>query len=111
MIGDLYSPFIDDYCFDCPIKTSLYSGFSHDFGDFPPSVPGLQFQDFTNRFPVGIPHGLQEEPILFEHLTAEQQDAARRALRGENLFLTGAAGTGKLGRCFLARGSGHGELK
>jgi hypothetical protein len=32
-------------------------------------------------------------------------------LRGENLFLTGAAGTGKLGRCFLARGSGHGELK
>ncbi|CAL1172970.1 unnamed protein product [Cladocopium goreaui] len=40
------------------------------------------------------PH-VKEEPILFEHLTAEQQDAARRALRGENLFLTGAAGTGK----------------
>ena len=81
-------------------KTSLSSGFSHDFEDFPPcsrpSVPG-----FPVGFPVGIPHGLQEEPILFEHLTAEQQDAARRALRGENLFLTGAAGTGKLGRCFL----------
>jgi len=84
--------------------------------DFPmiSGISPLQFQAFSSRisrFPVGIPHVLQEEPILFEHLTAEQQDAARRALRGENLFLTGAAGTGKLGRCFLARGSGHGELK
>ena len=61
-------PFIDDCCFDFPIKTSLYSGFSHDFGDFPPSVPGLQFQDFQisgrnspcspgGAHPLWAPHG------------------------------------------------------
>ena len=32
-----------------------------------------------------------------EQLTPEQRDAAKRAIQGENLFLTGAAGTGYLG--------------
>jgi len=37
----------------------------------------------------------KEEPIHLEQLTPEQRDAAKRAIQGENLFLTGAAGTGK----------------
>ena len=45
-------------------------------------------------------HGSEEawfppSPILSEQLTEEQRVAASRALRGENLFVTGAAGTGK----------------
>ena len=39
----------------------------------------------------------KEEPIHLEQLTPEQRDAAKRAIQGENLFLTGAAGTGYLG--------------
>eukprot|EP00913_Durusdinium_trenchii_P023508 g22085.t1 len=37
----------------------------------------------------------REEPLRPEQLTPEQRRAAERALGGENLFLTGAAGTGK----------------
>lgn len=39
----------------------------------------------------------EEEPLRPEQLTPEQRRAAERALGGENLFLTGAAGTGRLG--------------
>lgn len=45
--------------------------------------------------PVDESQAAKEEPLRPEQLTPEQRRAAERALGGENLFLTGAAGTGK----------------
>lgn len=44
-----------------------------------------------------------------EQLTPEQRDSAKRAIQGENLFLTGAAGTGYLGLVWWKTVLGEGK--
>ncbi|CAJ1452228.1 unnamed protein product, partial [Effrenium voratum] len=64
-------------------------------GGWPQRIRSHLAEDLEPGEPGEEPVEEVKETISFQQLTPEQQTAATRALSGESLFLTGAAGTGK----------------